>query len=620
MITDETVERVREAADIVRIIGEHVNLRRTGSDYRGPCPFHQGTHRNFSVSPKKGIYYCFVCHEGGDVFTFLQKRLGMDWPSAVRHVAEKVGIVVEEVQRRREGTDPRQPVWDINSAAADYFRSLLWDDEQGRAARDYLALRSVAREVADRFGLGFAPRDVDAMRSHFNALGIEDERLLEAGLLVQRDEGGELRPRFRNRLIFPILDIAGNTAGFGGRLLGPGEPKYLNSAESPVFSKSRLLYGMHMARHVIRRDERAMVVEGYFDVVRLVTAGFDWVVAPLGTALTEQQAALIRRYTKNVYLLYDSDQAGLKATFRAGDELLRHGASVQVVTLPEGEDPDSFVDKHGAAGLSSQLSQAIDVFERKVQLLERAGYFGDLRGKRRALDRLLPTVRAATDPITRDMYIVRASEAAGVSREVLQREVDDNGDDGRARPRADDDERRPLPPPDTFAGAIARNVHARRGRTGDPVFQYERDLVRILLQHRSNVEGVGEQVGPDDLHDPALRAIYSAILAAPPESSLDEVAATVPESARAVLQALIVEPLGEGFDVTSALSGSVNRIRGAPLQRELVELRRQLSIATEAEKDAIIAEMERKRRELSALGIRRYKGFSLDNNHSREGA
>jgi len=620
MITDETVERVREAADIVRIIGEHVNLRRTGSDYRGPCPFHQGTHRNFSVSPKKGIYYCFVCHEGGDVFTFLQKRLGMDWPTAVRHVAEKVGIVVEEVQRRREGTDPRQPVWDINSAAADYFRSLLWDDEQGRAARDYLALRGVAREVADRFGLGFAPRDTDVMRAHFNALGIEDERLLQAGLLVQRDEGGELRPRFRNRLIFPILDIAGNTAGFGGRLLGPGEPKYLNSSESPVFSKAKLLYGMHMARHVIRRDERAMVVEGYFDVVRLVTAGFDWVVAPLGTALTEQQAALLRRYTRNVYLLYDSDQAGLKATFRAGDELLRHGASVQVVTLPEGEDPDSFVDKHGAAGLSSQLAQAIDVFERKVQLLERAGWFGDLRGKRRALDRLLPTVRAAADPITRDMYIMRASEAAGVSREVLQREVDDALGQARERHGRGEDAQRPLPPPDTFAGAIARNVRQRRARPSDPAFQYERDFVKILLQHRANVEMVGEQVGPDDVHDPALRAIYAALLAAPPESPLDEVAATLPEGARALLQELLAEPFGEEFDVASALSGSVNRIRGAPLQRELVELRRQLTIATDAEKDAIIAEMERKRRELSALGIRRYRGFSLDNNHSREGA
>jgi DNA primase len=574
------------------------------------------------VSPKKGIYYCFVCHEGGDVFTFLQKRLGMDWPTAVRHVAEKVGIVVEEVQRRREGTDPRQGAWDINSAAADYFRSLLWDDEQGRAARDYLSLRGVAREVADRFGLGFAPRDADAMRRHFNALGIEDERLIDAGVLVQREDGGEPRARFRNRLIFPILDTSGNTAGFGGRLLGPGEPKYLNSAESPVFSKAKLLYGMHMARHVIRRDDHAMVVEGYFDVVRLVSAGFDWVVAPLGTALTEQQAVLLRRYTRNVYLLYDSDQAGLKATFRAGDELLRHGASVQVVTLPEGEDPDSFVDKHGAAGLNAQHSQAIDVFERKVQLLERAGWFGDLRGKRRALDRLLPTVRAAADPITRDMYIVRASEAAGVSREVLQREVEEqeSGGGGREHRRVGDDDRRPLAPDDTFAGAVARNAQARHARARPPALPYEIEFVRILLQHRSNVEAVGEQVGPAELTDPRLKAIYAAILATPEEASLEEMAAAVPEGARALLRELLAEPLGEGFNVAKALSGSVNRIRGAPLQRELDDLRRQLSIATDSEKDAINQEMERKRRELAALGISRYRLSSLDNNHSREGA
>ncbi|MGH7647731.1 MAG: DNA primase, partial [Gemmatimonadaceae bacterium] len=423
MISDETVDRVRDAADIVQIIGEHVPLRRMGTDFRGPCPFHQGTHRNFSVSPKKGIYYCFVCHAGGDVFTFLQKRLGIDWPGAVRYVAEKVGIPVEEVQQRREGPDPRQPLWDLNAAVADWFRTLLWDEEEGRAARDYLALRRVSREVADRFGLGFAPRDPEALRRHFGALGYGDAQLLEAELLVRREEGGDPRARFRNRLIFPILDAGGNTAGFGGRLLGPGEPKYLNSAESPVFSKARLLYGLHMAKHAIRRDDRVLVVEGYFDVVRLVSAGFDWVVAPLGTALTEQQGQMLRRFAKTAFLLYDSDRAGLKATFRSGDELLRHGMAVQVVTLPEGEDPDSFVDHHGAAALASALGDALDVFERKVQLLERAGWFADLKRKRRALDRLLPTIRATEDPITRDMYLARASEAAGVSREVLEREL-----------------------------------------------------------------------------------------------------------------------------------------------------------------------------------------------------
>ena len=445
MISDETVDRVREAADIVQIIGEHVPLRRTGTDFRGPCPFHQGTHKNFSVSPRKGIYYCFVCHEGGDVFTFLQKRLGMDWPGAIRYVAEKVGIPIEEVQQRREGPHPDQPLWDLNAAVADWFRTLLWDDEEGRQARDYLALRRVSRETADRFGLGFAPRDGEALRRHFSALGYSDGQLLEAALLVARDEGGEPRARFRHRLMFPILDAAGHTVGFGGRLLGPGEPKYLNSSESRVFSKGKLLYGLHMAKHAIRRDDRVMVVEGYFDAVRLVSAGFDWVVAPLGTALTEQQGQILRRYARNAFLLYDSDRAGLKATFRSGDELLRHGMTVQVVTLPEGEDPDSFVDHRGAPALAAALGDAIDVFERKVQLLERAGWFADLRRKRRALDRLLPTIRATQDPITRDMYLTRASEAAGVSRDVLERELAATRDRARAVARPADEAPRAQP-------------------------------------------------------------------------------------------------------------------------------------------------------------------------------
>ena len=423
MITDESVERVREGADIVQIIGEHVKLKRVGNSYRGPCPFHQGTGPNFSVVPAKGLYHCFVCNESGDVFTYLQKRLGMDFPDAIRYVAHRAGIVIEEVQRRADAKDPRQPLWDVNAMVADWFRTQLWDERTGEEARNYLAFRRVARDVADRFGLGFAPRDTDAMRAHLLALGVSDETLTEAGLLVMREEGGELRPRFRNRLMFPILDSAGNCTGFGGRLLGPGEPKYLNSSESPVYSKGRMLYGLHMAKHAIRREGRVMIVEGYFDVVRLVSAGFEWVVAPLGTALTEDQAALLPRYAKQAFLLYDNDLAGLKATFRSGDQLLRQQMSVQVVTLPDGEDPDSFVDKFGGEKLLEQLSGAVDIFERKLIELQRGGYFGDLHKKRVAIDKLLPTLRATADGVTREIYIARASEVSGVSRDVLQREV-----------------------------------------------------------------------------------------------------------------------------------------------------------------------------------------------------
>ena len=600
MISDETVDRVRDAADIVQIIGEHVPLRRTGTDFRGPCPFHQGTHRNFSVSPKKGIYYCFVCHEGGDVFTFLQKRLGIDWPAAIRYVADKVGIPVEEVQQRREGPDPRQHVWDLNAAVADWFRAQLWDEEEGRAARDYLALRRVSRDVADRFGLGFAPRDPQAMRRHFTALGYGDERLREAELLVAREEGGEPRSRFRNRLIFPILDATGHAVGFGGRVLGPGEPKYLNSAESPVFSKARLLYGLHMAKHAIRRDDRVMVVEGYFDVVRLVSAGFEWVVAPLGTALTEQQGQILRRYAKNAFLLYDSDRAGLTATFRSGDELLRHGMSVQVVTLPEGEDPDSFVDRHGGPALAAALGDALDVFERKVQLLERAGWFADLRRKRRALDRLLPTIRATQDPLTRDMYLTRASEAAGVRREVLEREATAARERGRAGAvRTGGEAPRARP-----AHAAARRAPA--GRAAPPV---ERRLVWILIHAPHLRDTTGEQIGAADFTDPALGTILAALVAAGAEGSAAAVAAALPDQAAELFRALQEEPPGDGFDMQREADGCVAALRAAPLRRRLLENQRAIDIASDAEQDALIRDKVRLQRELAALGAGRIKSF-----------
>jgi DNA primase len=333
VIPDETVERVRESADIVGVIGEYVELKRQGSDYRGPCPFHQGTHRNFSVSPKKQMYYCFVCHEGGDVFSFLTRRLGVDWPTAVKMVAEKSGIeVVETTSRRTEEKDDREPFWEVNGAAAEYFRNILWNDPLGEDAREYLGQRGIERDLADRIGIGFAPREIGLMRAYLNTLGFDDARQSEAGLLTTPEGATDPRPRFRGRLMFPIYDLSSRVVGFGGRLLGPGEPKYLNSPESRIFSKGKLLYGLNWAKQAARRDERMLVVEGYFDAARLIGAGIESVVAPMGTALTEDQAKLVRRYTDRVYLLYDSDKAGLKATFRSGDELLRQGASVQVVT------------------------------------------------------------------------------------------------------------------------------------------------------------------------------------------------------------------------------------------------------------------------------------------------
>jgi DNA primase len=616
VIPDDVVERVRDQADIVQIIGEHVALKRMGTDYRGPCPFHQGTHPNFSVSPKKHMYYCFVCKEGGDVFTFLTKRLGLDWPGAVRLVADKSGIEVREVESQRSGPDPREPLWEVTATAAEYFRRMLWDDEGGRPARDYLASRGIDRPTADRFGIGFSPTAIGFMRSHLQTLGFDDARQIAAGVLTQPEEGREPRPRFRGRLIFPIFDSVGHTVGFGGRLIGPGDVKYVNSPESSIFAKRRLLYGLNWAKFAIRRDERVLLVEGYFDVVRLIAAGIDSVVAPLGTALTAEQAELVARYTKIAYLIYDSDRAGLRATFRTGDELLRRGITVRVVTLPEGEDPDTFVGSHGPEQLEAHLRGALDVFERKVQLLERSGWFADLGRKRQAIDRLLPTIRATADPILRDMYVSRASEVAGVPRALLWREVGESADAG-GDAGGDVASAGPVPSPEPRA-------QPRRGRRvdrADPPVEgqsAERELVRWLLLARAERERVGDRVSADGLRDPDLRAIYDALQACGPDATIPELAAELTPGAVAVLEALISEG-PTGADPVRVIEDSLAALRMRDLNERRREIDRLIGIGTVDEQEQLMSEKVEIMKEVGRLKGRGYTTFGKSPRAARGG-
>ncbi|MFL5630146.1 MAG: DNA primase [Gemmatimonadaceae bacterium] len=599
MIPDEVVEQVRDAADIVQIIGEYVNLKRAGSDFRGPCPFHQGTHRNFSVSPKKRMYYCFVCHEGGDVFRFLQKRVGVEWPAAVKLVGEKSGIEVREVDTRREGPDPREPLWEVNATAAAYFQKILWDDPLGAPARDYLAQRDISREVAEQFGIGFAPREIGLLRNYMTTLGFDETRLIAAGLLIKGEDETEPRPRFRNRLMFPILDAMSRNIGFGGRLLGPGEPKYLNSPESAVFSKGKTLYALNWAKNDIRREDQVLVVEGYFDVVRLLTAGISTVVAPMGTALTEGQSAALRKLTKNVFLLYDSDKAGLQATFRSGDELLRQGAAVRVVTLPEGEDPDTFVKNHGAAALTARLKDAIDVFERKIQLLERAGMFSELQKKRRALDRLLPTVRATSDAIMRDLYIARASEVSGVAREVLEREL-------RGKPVPPIAPSSPPMPRISPAAAVRRGE--RRAHYSERGASAERELVRAMLFDRARIEQIVEKLGKESFRDAHYRAIYRALMSAGPDSTIEDITANLDEETIATVEEILAEGSYQ-IDPERTISDSLATLRARELDRRAAELDRLIPLADGAQKDKLIAEKDAIRKELKATGRNYYKKF-----------
>ena len=599
MIPDEVIEQVRESADIVAIIGEYVPLKKTGSDFRGPCPFHQGTRRNFSVVPAKHLYHCFVCGESGDVFKFLQKRLGLEWPEAVRLVGEKSGIDVPDTKVRREGPDPREPLWELQATVATYFRQILWDDPIGAPAREYLAARDVSQAVADDFGLGFAPREIGLMRSYMNALGFDDQRMIEGGLLIASDQNTEPRPRFRNRLMFPILDAAGRNVGFGGRLLGPGEPKYLNSSESPVFAKGKMLYGLNRARNAIRRADRVLIVEGYFDALRLMSSGLEETVAPMGTSLTEGQALLLKKYTRNAFLLYDSDAPGLKATFRAGDELLKQGLSVRVVTLPPGEDPDTWVLEHGGAGMEAQLSQAIDVFERKIQILERAGWFSELQKKRRALDRLLPTIRATSDEIMRDLYLGRASEVAGVDRAILQRELAQAAASPRLRTASENDVPRPAVRSRT---ADRREPRRRLGSSA------ERELVRAMLQQRWRVESIAERIGPELFRDPRFRSIFAALLEADQSVSLESLAPKLDADSLAIAQDLLADEMAQ-VEPQRTIDDSIARLHVRDMEDRLLEIDRMLPLATGSEKEALDEERQKLVIQMRASGKMRFKAF-----------
>jgi DNA primase len=498
MIPDETIEQVRDSVDLVALVGESVSLKRTGADYRGPCPFHGGTNRNFAVIPKKGRYYCFVCHESGDVFSWFMKRQGMSYPDAVREAARRTGITIPD-RPDRVGPDPHEPLYGAVAAAHDWFTRQLLELPDARIAREYLEARAVPLETAAMLGLGFAPGSpfLKAMAE----LGIEESVLLQAGLAAQREDG-TVGARFRGRLLFPIHDLRGRAVGFGGRLLGPGEPKYLNSPETEIFHKGRQLYNLHQAKGPIRKEESVILVEGYFDVLRLVLAGVEHVVAPLGTALTPDQAGLLKRYTHAATLLYDSDRAGLQATFRAGDELLRHGLRVRVATLPPGEDPDSLVKTGGIAALDAVLRDAVDLFERKIQMLERKGWFENVEHSRDAVDRLLPTIRAAADPITRELYLSLAAKRAGVSKEVLEQELASSGSAGqRGRGEAVGMERG-LP-----TGSLATSRQPGRARKSP-----ETQLLTALLVSPEWIPRAREEITPSLFESPRLREVFDALL------------------------------------------------------------------------------------------------------------
>jgi DNA primase len=576
VIRDDVVEEVRARADIVDVIGEFVALKKSGREYKANCPFHEERTPSFYVVPDKGFYKCFGCGKSGDVFSFVMERQGMDFVEAVKHVAARSGIEVQEVSRGREDEDPHRPLYEINAFARDWFRRQLLDEKVGERARTYLKGRGVGPEVAERFGLGYAPDEWRGLKEAAAKHGLDEAKLLEVGLLAKSEKSDEPYDRLRDRIVFPIEGLSGRVIGFGGRILradAKDAPKYLNSPETPIFQKGHNLYGLSWARHAIRKEERALVVEGYMDVVSLAARGFENVVAPLGTALTRDQARLLAKYCSRILLLFDSDAAGLKATFRAGDVLLEEKLHPAVVTLPQGEDPDTVVRNEGPDALRRYMDDALDVLDRKLQILDQKSFFSSIERTRSAVDRLLPTLRAAADPALRDIYVDKVAKKTGVRRETLEAEMK------KARRRTAGDSLPPTPAPSTTAAA--------RRSLG---LGAERKLLMMMLRGVEWVERASEVVAIEDFDDPYHRAIFQALLDDPemrtPPSSMDPVASRRLEEILGDR-----EELDRGIEV---FTDAVKRMRVSGLNRRIENLGRlSMSATTDVERQRL--ETERKK-------------------------
>jgi DNA primase len=470
-------DRVKQQADIVRVVGEYVRLKKNGQNFTGLCPFHSEKTPSFAVHPVKQIYHCFGCGIGGDVFKFVMEMDKCDFMEAVRTVADKCGIAMPRSRERspeeRREQQQRTALVELHGEAAAFFARQLESTQEGKAARGYLADRGLDAEAIARFGLGYAPSGGDALLRHLKTK--YPEKLAELAGLASRDANGRPYDRFRRRIIFPISNESGKVVAFGGRALGDDLPKYLNSPETPIYIKSSVLYHLDRAKEPIRAADAAILVEGYMDTIAVARAGNGNVVASCGTSLTETQVKLLSRFTRRVIVNYDPDAAGQAATERSLSILLEHNCDVRVLALPGGKDPDTFIRTEGAGAYRKLLESAPPYLD---YLIGRARQLGvaSAEQKLRAMNFLMPFVQRIPNALLRSEWASRIAQQLRVDEPVLR----------EALRRA----------------AVERRseVKTQPGLVGRAARPAERRLVQMLMEQSDFREQLGEEIRANQLH------------------------------------------------------------------------------------------------------------------------
>ena len=575
------VDEVRAAADIVTVISDSVSLRKAGAKYKGLCPFHGEKTPSFSVDKDKGFFHCFGCGVGGDVFKFVELQEKVGFAEALRLLAHRFGIPIPEVEAGREPRESaaeREALVKMHEIALAYFREQLASPGGARWREYLLKDRGLKQETIDQLQIGWAPPSRDALRQRLLKAGFTPTQLVTSGLITRRDDGTEI-DRFRNRLMIPIARDTGTVIAFGGRALeAEQQPKYLNSPETPIYTKSRTLYGLNLTKGTLRKGNFALIVEGYFDFAQVHQAGGFPVIATCGTALTSQQAQMLRRFATKAVLCYDADRAGQTAAERSSELLVSEGFDVNVVQLPGGEDPDTFIQKHGRDAFFSQLKKSRPYLE---FLLDRAAAEHDLSrddNRREFLKRMLGVASRIPDPAARDQFADRLAHKARVTEDVVRAEIR------------------------KAAGARKTDLPAERVPTlQGHIRKAEKGLIWTLVHQPGDAVAALRSLEPDDLK--GLSTEHLLRTARDLNVRAEDVPTTLMERLSTQEAELLASVAAEPSPPAVLPDLCVVALKYVRLERELAEVQRELKRLQDQgdSGNAVMALLDRKQRMIRAL-------------------
>ena len=508
-IPEDKIAEIRQAADIVEVIAETVLLKKSGKNFSGLCPFHAEKTPSFTVSPDKQIFHCFGCGAGGSVFSFIMKRDGIGFADAVRHLAARSGVEIPERSvspRAKRQLSEQAALMEVNRLAADYFRQTIRQQPAGQAAMDYLTRRGVTHETIEKFELGYASKGWDHLLGHITRKKVSPALLEKAGLVIPRRDGTGFYDRFRDRIIFPIHDENARVVGFGGRVLDSSTPKYLNSPETLVYTKRRVLYGLNHAKDSCRTSGSVFIVEGYLDLIALHQHGVTNAVATLGTALTPEQIRLLRRYAGRMVLVYDSDEAGIRSArrcidlfwkehvdFRRGDVFCEERADTHILVLPEGNDPDSFLMAHGVDAFRRLAQSAPGVITFVMeQAVQRHGL--STEGRIRIVSELQSYLAAINDSVARALYVKQLSERIHLDESIILERLQARGG------------------PSAGPGPGVEPVSGARRRPADTHEPFEQRIIAMMLQFPETIPEIIQNEILETFSHPLLKSAGESIL------------------------------------------------------------------------------------------------------------